>query len=242
MTEIYRLRPANNKTIEELKEPYLWFSRPTEYNDDEDSNIFAFVEKNESIKLSFERIFGDYKEITELSKLTGICCFTKTLPATNIWAGFPKGHNGVFITYDKDIIENHFKSTYGLGDYFKIIEYLSNPTLFDNFSNYDILWEETEKGKLYKSLREIEKDDKLRDELFLKMFSRLNEKYSFQNELRIILGGSNIPDKSEDIKGYKIHIPKESILGVYTQPETPSKTIKEIERLDIKIYKQLKKD
>ena len=29
MNEIYRLRPVIDKTIEELTEPYLWFSRPT---------------------------------------------------------------------------------------------------------------------------------------------------------------------------------------------------------------------
>jgi len=242
MTEIYRLRPANDKTIEELLEPYFWFSRPSEYKDIEDANVFSFIENNESIKQSFIRLFGNYDKILEQSKFVGICCFTKILPEIYIWRRFPKGHNGIFIAYDKDIIEKHFKSTYGLDNCFKKIEYLSNPTLFDNFSNYDILWEETKKSKLYKSLREIEKDDKLRDELFLKMFTKLNETFSFQKELRIILGSRNIPDKSEDIIGYKIPIPKDAILGVYTQPQTPTKTINKIKKVNIEIHKLNKND
>jgi hypothetical protein len=57
MNSIYRLRPFDEKTIDEFKNSYLWFSRPTEYNDISDSNVIAFIEHNESIKDSFDRIF-----------------------------------------------------------------------------------------------------------------------------------------------------------------------------------------
>jgi len=240
MKEVFRLRPANKRTVEELQEPYLWFSRPSEYNDINDANVFAFIQDNENIKQSFIRLFGEYAKIFEQSELTGICSFTKTLPVINLWRKFPNGKNAIFIKYDKNFIEKHFQDTFGLGDCFKEIEYLDNPTLFKKYSNHDILWKKTENVELYKSVREIEKDTKLRDELFLKMFTRLNKKFSFQNELRIILGGSNIPDKAKIIKGYKVPIPKKAILSVYLQPQTPSETIKEIENLDIKIHKQLK--
>jgi hypothetical protein len=113
MNKIYRLRPANNLTIEELKDHYLWFSRPTEYKDVEDSNIFSFINNNESIEASFKRIYREYEKIVNLSKKTGICCFTKTLPKFNLWNKFPNGHTGIFIEYDKGIIEQHLINTIG---------------------------------------------------------------------------------------------------------------------------------
>lgn len=59
MDKIYRLRPTNDKTLEELAEPYLWFSRPTKYKDVEDANVVAFSENNETVGDLFDRVFGD---------------------------------------------------------------------------------------------------------------------------------------------------------------------------------------
>ena len=235
MNKIYRLRPVKKETIEELKDHYLWFSRPTEFKDAEDSNIFSFINNNESIKESFKRIYREYEKIENLSKLIGICCFTKTLPKLNIWKIFPNGHCGIFIEYDKGIIEQHLIKTIGLGDCFKNVEYLSNPTLFNSYSKHDILWKQDEDGEYYKSLREIEKDTKLLDELFLKMFTRINDKFYRQNEARIILGGENIPDTNENIKGYKVKIPEKSILNIYINSNTSKEFIKSLSALDIKI-------
>ncbi|MDN3620431.1 hypothetical protein QWY81_13270 [Polaribacter undariae] len=236
MDKIFRLRPIDNFTIEELNEGYLWFSRPTEYKDNEDSNIFSFIKENESIDDSFNRIYTDNDKIGKLSKLIGICCFTKTLPKLNIWKIFPKGYNGIFIEYDKNIIEQHFIDTIGLGDCFKNVEYISRPTLFKSYSKHDIIWKNYEDGGAsYKSLREIEKDPRLLDQLFLKMFTRINEKFSSQNEARIIIANENIPDYSENIKGYKIKIPKKSILNIHVKSNTSKKFIKTLNDLDIKI-------
>lgn len=235
MNKIYRLRPVNDLTIEELKKSYLWFSRPTEYKDIEDSNIFSFINNNESIEASFKRIYREYEKIANLSKLIGICCFTKTLPKLSSWRRFPKGHNGIFIEYDKGIIEQHLIQTIGLGDCFKDVEYLPNPTLFKSYSEYDILWKQYDDGELFKTLSEIEKDPKLLDELFLKMFTRINDKFSLQNESRIILGGKNIPDYNEKIKGYKVQIPVKSILRIYTNSSTPKEFIKTLNELNIEI-------
>ena len=230
---IYRLRPSCDLTIQELQEPYLWFSRPTEYKDADDSNIFSFIENNESIKSSFERIFKDYKEVATLSELTGICCFTKTLPPVNHWGKFPKGHNGIFIEYNKKVLENYFVEVFGLEDCFKEIEYNSNPTLLDSLDKHNILWEKKENADYYKALRNIERNPKLRDQLFLKMFTRINDKFCAQNEARVILGGKNIPDKSESVKGYKVEIPKKSIQKIYIHPKTPQPFVSELKELGI---------
>lgn len=230
---MYRLRAPCELTIHELEEPYLWFSRATEYKDIEDSNIFSFIKNNESIKASFERIYKDYDEVANLSKLAGICCFTKTLPNIKYWNKFPKGHNGIFVEYNKEVIENHFVNSFGLGDCFKEIEYLAEPTLFSSLNEHNILWEKKEDGEFYRALRAIEKDPKLLDQLFLKMFTRINSKYSFQNEARIILAGRNIPDKGEDVKGYEIEIPKRAIQKLYVHPQTPKPFINELGKIKV---------
>ncbi len=235
ISDIYRLRPANSRLIEELEESYLWFSRPTEFNDAEDSNIFSFVENNESIKSSFIRLFGNDSRIAELAQLTGICCFSKTLPETKLWGKFRGGHDGVFIKYDKFILEKLFKNHFGLTDCFKSVEYSPFPTLFKKYSKHDILWELTKNGDLYKSLKGIEKDDKFKDELFLKMFTRINDRYSIQNEVRIILAGSNVPDTTREIKGYKIFIPKTAILSLYIHPDTPGSLTRKLKSFNFKI-------
>lgn len=41
MEYIYRFRPINKFTIDELLNQYIWFSRPCEYNDVADSNILS---------------------------------------------------------------------------------------------------------------------------------------------------------------------------------------------------------
>lgn len=170
MSSIYRLRPINNLTIEELKEPYLWFSRPSEYRDSEDANISAFVNSNEQILESFERIYKDHKEVASLAAMSGICCFTKSVPSANTWKKFPKAHNGVLVEYDKEIIENHFIDSRGFGNCFQDVEYSESPTLFDSHHEA-FLWKSDEDGQCFIPMRRIESNPKLMDQLFLKMFT-----------------------------------------------------------------------
>lgn len=46
----YRVRPCNNYTLDELRKGYIWFSRPTYYNDIDDANIAAFIKDTDAIK------------------------------------------------------------------------------------------------------------------------------------------------------------------------------------------------
>ena len=237
MSQIYRLRPSNDQTLDELKNNYLWFSRPSGYKDVDDSNVIAFTENNEPIKNSFDRIFTDTKKVGEIAGCVGICCFTKELPPENNWKDFPKGHNGIFIEYDKNTLDEYFVNNFGIGDCFKNVEYLDNPLVFDSYSTHDVVWEITSDGIIYKSLREIENNPKLMDGLFLRMFTRINRKYDKQKEQRIILGGRNIPDTSPGIAGYKISIPSNAIKKIYLHSKTPSAIVDELEKLNIEIIK-----
>ena len=232
--KIYRLRPVGDKTIEELTEPYLWFSRPTEYKDFEDANVIAFSEKNKTVKELFEQIFEDAKDLgKELSRL-GMCCFTKYLPPSYKWKKFPQGHNAIFIEYDKKILKDHFSSKLYLGNCFKEITYKENPLILKSSdkNGYDVLWKETKDGKYYKSLRgDIGRDSKLMEEFILRFFTTINKHFHKQKEIRIILSYRIIKDYPEDVLGYKINIPKEAIKKIYYNQDTDTEFINSVQKM-----------
>lgn len=223
MNEIYRLRPANDKTIEELTEPYLWFSRPICYKDVEDANVIALSDQNSTVKNLFEQIFGDAVELgKELSRL-GMCCFTKCLPKATEWSLFPKGHNSIFIEYDKKILEEYFEQKYFIGNCFKGVQYKEHPIILESSdgNGYDILWEETEDGKFYISLKgDIARDQRLMDEFIMRFITTINIRYNKQKEERIILPYRILKNMSQYLLGYNIKIPKESIKKIYYNHKT----------------------
>lgn len=223
MSRTYRLRPTNETTLSELSEPYLWFSKPTEYNDIEDANVIAFSEHNETVKDLFDRVFGNANTLgIELSRL-GICCFTKSLPEVSKWCKFPKGNDAIFIEYDKKILEEFFIKEIALGDCFKEVHYEEQPLVLrsSDKNGYDVLWETTEDGQVYKSLRgDIARDQRLIDEFILRFITTINKRFKNQNEERVILPYRTIKDRPETDLGYKINIPKESIVKIYYTKKT----------------------
>jgi len=231
MKEIFRIRPANEKTVEELADSYLWFSRPTAYNDVNDANIFAFVKSNEALEMAFKRVYENYPEIARLSGLSGICCFTEEFPEAKIIREFPGSKKGLVIVYDKNLLEQHFIGRFALGDCFKRVDYLEHPTMFKSLGEQDILWEDDGNLQTYKPMTAITSDVRIMDQLFLKMFTRIHWRFGNQKELRIILGGTNIPDKSDGLMGYQIKIPKEAILKILVHPEIDVDILKSIEKL-----------
>ncbi|MDB5143412.1 MAG: hypothetical protein JWQ66_2125 [Mucilaginibacter sp.] len=230
MSSIYRIRPATEKTIEEIEDGYLWFSRPTQFNDALDANIFAFIKSNEPIANAFERLFKDNINVAEESALSGICCFTDKKPAPSRFARFPNARNGLVIEYDKEKLEKHFIEQNGLGDCFKKVEYLRNPALFKSTNEYDILWEKIGEDEIYRTLNEISLNERSMDELFLKMFTQISMQFKKQREFRIILAGRNIPDRTRGIKGYHISIPKESISQIFIHIDAPKDILEKIEK------------
>ncbi len=241
MNEIYRLRPVNDKTIEELTEPYLWFSRPTEYNDIEDANVIAFSNQNTTVKDLFELIFGNSEDLgRELSRL-GMCCFTKCLPKAIEWGHFPKGHNSVFIEYDKKILEEYFCAKYYLGNCFKEVQYKEHPIILESSdeNGYDVLWEESENGKFYKSLRgDIALAPKLMDEFIIRFITTIHIRYRRQHEERIILPYRVIQTVPQNVLGYKIKIPKESIRKIYYNWNTDENFVSTLKKMGFLMVKK----
>jgi hypothetical protein len=233
MDKIYRLRPAQDTTLDELKSGYLWFSRPTGFNDVEDANIIAFTDKNENIKDAFDRVFSNHSFLAEELSYIGICCFTDILPKQEKWKRFPKGNKGIFIEYDKTKVEQYFLDKHYLGDCFREVEYLDKQLLIESSTNdgYDVLWEVYEDGCLYLSIRgDIERDIKKMDQFILKLLTRINSRFKEQKELRIILSGTRIPTKDPHIKGYKIPLPSDFITRIYIQDTTPDTFVSELKK------------
>jgi len=172
------------------------------------------VQENEAILDAFTRLFEDYQDIAAKSARAGICCFTRKIPTQYALRFYPGARDGLVVEYDKTLLEEHFARKIGLGDCFKRVDYRKNPTLFESAAGVDMLWEESRNLNVYKGMMGILSNAKLTDELFVKMFTRIIKKYSYQKESRIILAGRNIPDDSADILGYAVKIPREAIVGI----------------------------
>lgn len=233
MSSIFRLRKSNEATLEELKNEYLWFAKPELFNE-EDANISFFMNNNSTLMNAIDRVFGSSSFVGENAKHVGICCMSKLLPSVNDWKIYPGGRKGIFVEYDKDAIEEFFKQNMAFGNCIRDVEYHSDPLVFEKDNSYNILWKEGPEGKEFKSINGVMYDDKLRDQLFLKMFTRICDRYEDQKESRIILAGRNIPKGFKDKIGYEIEIPN-LIKCVHIQPKTPKKFMEKIKNLGLVI-------
>lgn len=52
------------------------------------------------------------------------------------------------------------------------------------------------------------------------MLTRIDSKFHYQNETRIILGGSHIPSFNSNLLGYKISIPENAITKIHLYKDT----------------------
>lgn len=238
MSSIFRLRKSNDKTLEEIEKQYLWFGKPELFNE-EDANICYFMENSIVLKDAIKMVFGSASFIGENAKQVGICCMCNDIPEVKQWKVFPGGSKGIFVEYDRDLIEEYFKRNFAFGNCIQKVEYSKNPLIFETKDGYDILWNES--NKTFKTIDEVMKDDKLRDQLFLKMFTRIKDRYKDQKELRIILAGRNQPKKMENKNGngYEVLIPN-VIKRVHIQPKTPKDFVAKIKALNIEVLEYRK--
>lgn len=223
MSSLYRLRPYNEHTISELRDPYLWFSKPSAYKDTEDSNVRLMIDDNEILHNALTLILNDHgiEELEKLMAHIGICCFTKDIPRAQDRFAFPNGKKSICIEYDREKIANYFLNVLGMPDCFKEVVYSNTPIKVETDGNYHILMRKDEDGDLYESILQMKYDPKhFMDKLLFFLLTRINERYSRQKECRIIWAGFRIKE-SED-KGYHINIPNNCIKYIYIYPDTPN--------------------
>ena len=215
---LFRLREATDITISELETPHLYFSTPNAYKDKNDANIWGFIESDDNIYETFNKFLNDegIKHLANRLRSIGICCFTTDIPIGKAKSKFLNWRKPICIEYDPVLVENAFaKNKNGIVPFHVgAVSYHNEPLIFekDKESSWHILWEESEFGIMYKSLRSISLADREFDDLIRKMFTRLSNKYSYQKEVRFI--SRPLSETNSNIEGVKLYIPDEAIRRV----------------------------
>lgn len=220
--KIYRLRPLNQLTISELEEPYLWFSKPTAFKDEDDANVAMFIEKNDIVKKALSQVFSEYQiqELSDKMKHIGICCFTTNIPDRRNKRLFPKGHKCLVVEFEKECLSKYFlNSKFAIANCFHPIVYSDNAIKIEQDGEYHYLYEKGDWGEHYKPIKELLLHPRYVDQFIFFLLTRLKDIFSVQKEERIILSGHNIKEFDNDVKGYKIPIPKECIKRIYFYDE-----------------------
>lgn len=237
---IYRLRPINEYTLDELNNHYLWFSKPSAFNDVEDANIALFIEKNKIVYDALSQIYNT-EQIEELSnkmRHIGICCFTTDIPSSYEKEKFPKGHKSIVVEYNKHILADYFKnSKYVIPNCFKSVVYTDDPIMIETDDQYHYLYLSDENGSTYKSIKELKLHHRYEDNFIFFLLTRINTRFEIQKEQRIILSGHNIKEFIDDVKGYSIEIPLESIMNIHYYPGVNKRFLDSIKELgyDVKL-------
>lgn len=228
---IYRLRPINDKTIEEITQSYLWFSKPMGFKDKQDSNIQSFFDNCDILKDVLECHFTNdgIKYLYSQMRHIGVCCFTKELPSNKQRNYFPHKTNTVCIEYNKTMLEEFFlHSHYALANCFKDVEYFNEPIMFKKDDGYHIITQQNQNGILSESVKSIFYNERNLNNFFWKLLTRIDDKFINQKELRIVLAGRNITNTDKQVRGYKVEIKQEAINAIYIYPKTKKSFIERL--------------
>ena len=75
-------------------------------------------------------------------------------------------------------------------------------------------------GCLYESVLEIIRTEKNLDMFIKLLLTRINSKFHYQKETRIVLGGPHIPSFGSNMPGYQIRIPENAITKIHLYKDT----------------------
>lgn len=217
---IYRLRPAVDNTIDELKNEYLWFAKPYMFKDKaRDANISAFIQENEGLEeaLSIMYTKSGILELGDRSKHIGICCFTQQLPKNkDAWKAFPNGLDSIAIAYDeKKLIESFIRI--GKPDPFVKVEYVENPLALEVDNGITYIKETIDENSylLHNINGELKYDSQHgTDDIMTLLLSRISSDFINQNEKRIFLSGIHLRCNEKE-NGYKHPVLNEWIAEIY---------------------------
>lgn len=230
---IYRIRPINSNTLDELEHSYLWFSRPCGFKGDvNDANIGAFVEDTEAIRRGITTLCSNFPFDKWYEKMghIGICCFTSALPSSDELRHFPKCKKGegISIEYNTAAIQDFFthQSKIPIPPLFHKVIYDEEPTKIETCDEWSILWEKGDGFKKYKTIKNIFMNPRYVDMFVIKLLTRLNTKYHNQKEIRMFLGGCLIPKDAPNVLGYKIYVPVNTINRVIVYPYVDKEWVK----------------
>ncbi|PNW27228.1 hypothetical protein [Formosa algae] len=130
---VFRYRPNNDYTLDEIKESYIYFQKRELLNDPLDSTPdlidLKYIDTEKLLKL-FEKLVGkekrqfieqkfNTKQLEEIARVSvpkfinkhGIACFSM-LPGINmpLLANYANHHKGLYLQYNIDLDSNFFKN------------------------------------------------------------------------------------------------------------------------------------
>ena len=237
---VYRIRPANDNTLDELSHGYLWFSRPSGFKGDtNDANIGAFVTDTPAIERGFKYVWPEFpfEEWYQGMSHTGICCFTRKRPHKSKLKNFPGCGSGkaVCVEFNREMLESFFERhrQHPIVPCFRQVLYSIHPTKIESIDDWSILWEIGDGYKEYRTIPGIlHSHPRVLDEFLFKLLTRISSRYKRQKEERIILGAGMIPSHDPSLLGYKVSIPIEALEKIYVYPKVSEEWIKNLEEIE----------
>ncbi|MEY8870613.1 hypothetical protein AB9K24_13990 [Meridianimaribacter flavus] len=177
---VFRYRPNNNFTLDEIKESYIYFQKPEFLNDPFDSTPNLIDLKNIDIKklyLVFEKLVGNEtteyiknkfsnRELEETVRESipkfinkyGIACFSM-LPGINmpLLANYANNHKGLYLQYNIDLDIEFFRGL-KLMNYQKELKKISIELVKNEKDIFEIFYLKQDYWAYEQELRVIKKD------------------------------------------------------------------------------------
>lgn len=230
---LYRVRPVDKNTLDEMINMYLWYSCPSGFNDVKDANFDNFIKDTNWLldTLSHFLTVEGVNYIKTESKYSGICCFTKKRPSKNSIGKFPSGKSSIIIEYHRTLLENHLRNTLLTIPLYEV-QYSRNPTAIKINEDGEIIKTETGNGYHSIPISTFVRDLRNLEWIFEKMFTQIDIKHRKQKEIRSIISGKRIPDKCKNTNGYKIPYPADIISKIYVYQKGNSKFVKSLCKID----------
>jgi len=101
---VFKYFSLNEYNFESLENKYLFFSKPTDFNDPYDcsSDLISFINKNSKSKIRHKQKEKAFSE--NLNKI-GICCFSRKNDSILMWSHYASNHKGFCVEYATNIDE-----------------------------------------------------------------------------------------------------------------------------------------
>lgn len=235
---LFRYRPDNTNTLDEIEKSYVYFSDRESLNDPFDSNpnlinlisdridpkdYFRFIKDRLPLgkSLAFLEEYYTHRKLIELTaefipqylNSFGIACFSM-IPYVNmtLWANYANNHQGVCLQYNSQNDPAFFENIKPV-KYFEKLEQINFNPVEDEFKIQDVFYIKELNWNYEKELRLIK--------------FRKGKKYHKKIALRNIICGYNVEDdylknliaitQNSHVQIYKIHKPSEQFKVSITQ-------------------------
>jgi len=125
---IFKYYSLNEYNFESIRDKYLYFPRPSDFNDPFDCNseLISFINENSKLKTNHKKI---KKNFVDKFENTGVCCFSRSKESILMWSHYATKHQGFCIEFraNKNIdginpLDVNYVSEFRKAEYFEKAE------------------------------------------------------------------------------------------------------------------------